>query len=104
MSEKRTDLMLKEIKYFFLSMAERTGTLWENTYETASCNHGLVGVVGRWIVYVLTGFRGIKDGYLQIDDVKKTIDCRIIIPLNKEKILMDVKNGILYVNGKMFKN
>ncbi len=51
MSEKRTDLMLKEIKYFFLSMAERTGTLWENTYETASCNHGIVGVVGRWIVY-----------------------------------------------------
>ena len=74
-------------------MAERTGTLWENTYETASCNHGLVGVVSRWIVYVLTGFKGIKNGVLLIDDIDKRIDCNVSVPCGKGSIEFSVFNG-----------
>ncbi len=35
-----TDLLLKEIRGYFLYMADKTGTLWENTGDFASCNHG----------------------------------------------------------------
>lgn len=34
------DQLLRECTGYFAYMAERTGTLWENTTEFASCNHG----------------------------------------------------------------
>ena len=37
--------LLDEIKGYFFYMAERTGTLWENVYENASCNHGFASCV-----------------------------------------------------------
>lgn len=39
------ELLLKEIKEYFLYMAEKTGTLWEHDAETASCNHGFASYV-----------------------------------------------------------
>lgn len=35
-----TNQILEETKEFFDYMAQRTGTLWENTGDYASCNHG----------------------------------------------------------------
>ncbi|MBP3388950.1 MAG: hypothetical protein J6K98_03650 [Clostridia bacterium] len=43
------DKLLSEIKGYFFYMAERTGTLWENVYENASCNHGFASCVVRFI-------------------------------------------------------
>ncbi len=51
----RTELMLKwkmydelidYIKYFFLPMAEQTGTLWEHKSNAASCDHGFASYIG----------------------------------------------------------
>ena len=39
----------KNIEGYFLYMAERTGTLWENIGETASCNHGFASYVLYWL-------------------------------------------------------
>lgn len=34
------DQCLREMEDYFYYMAEKTGTLWENTFDCASCNHG----------------------------------------------------------------
>ena len=43
------DKLLEEIKGYFLYMAEKTGTLWENTGDYASCNHGFASHVAVWL-------------------------------------------------------
>ncbi len=54
----RTELMLRwkmydelvdYIKYFFLPMAEATGTLWEHKNNAASCDHGFASYIGAVI-------------------------------------------------------
>ena len=47
------DKMLKEIRAFFLPMAEKTGTLWENMSNHASCNHGFASHVAYWLIHIL---------------------------------------------------
>lgn len=42
-------LALEESKERFLSMAERTGTIWELFNENASCNHGFGSIIGKLI-------------------------------------------------------
>ncbi len=46
------DQLLTEIKGYFLYMAERTGTLWENTTDFASCNHGFASHVALWLLAI----------------------------------------------------
>lgn len=41
--------LLKEIKGYFLYMAELTGTLWEHKNTFASCNHGFASYVAALI-------------------------------------------------------
>lgn len=41
--------LLKEIESFFLPMAEKTGTLWENMTDYASCCHGFASHVAYWL-------------------------------------------------------
>ncbi len=43
------DTVLENIEGYFLYMAEKTGTLWENIGETASCNHGFASYVLYWL-------------------------------------------------------
>ena len=43
------DALLRDIKAFFLPMAEKTGTLWEHMYDGASCNHGFASHVAYWL-------------------------------------------------------
>ncbi len=43
------DTVRKNIEGYFLYMAERTGTLWENISSTASCNHGFASYVLYWL-------------------------------------------------------
>ena len=41
--------VLREIKQFFLPMAQKTGTLWENMTDFASCCHGFASHVAYWM-------------------------------------------------------
>ena len=43
------DQMLEEIKGYFGYMADKTGTLWENDGDYASCNHGFASHVLVWL-------------------------------------------------------
>lgn len=49
--------VIKEIKEVFLGMAKETGTLWEHTLPTASCNHGFAS----YVLYWLAGVFGIEE-------------------------------------------
>lgn len=44
-----TEDVLKNIKGYFIHMAERTGTLWEKAETTNSCNHGFASAVLYWL-------------------------------------------------------
>ena len=43
------ETVLNNIEGYFLYMAEKTGTLWENIGDTASCNHGFASYVLYWL-------------------------------------------------------
>ncbi len=42
-------LVLENIKGYFIHMAESTGTLWEHAGTNASCNHGFAAAVVYWL-------------------------------------------------------
>ena len=42
--------LIEEAKDYFLYMAERTGTLWENTGDYASCNHGFASYAAPMLI------------------------------------------------------
>jgi alpha-L-rhamnosidase len=64
-----TGQLLTESKDFFLQMAKRTGTFWENIDERASCNHGFASHVSH-VLY--------RDalGILSLDTVNKNLKVR----------------------------
>ena len=62
--------ILDESIAYLLYMAERTGTLWENTGPSASCNHGF----GSHIVHTL--YRDVL-GIYAVDPVRKTVQLRL---------------------------
>lgn len=39
----------ENIRDYFITMAEKTGTLWEHNQETASCNHGFASHILIWL-------------------------------------------------------
>ncbi|MBR3767027.1 MAG: family 78 glycoside hydrolase catalytic domain [Clostridia bacterium] len=43
------DKLREEIESFFLPMAEKTGTIWENMTDYASCCHGFASHVAYWL-------------------------------------------------------
>lgn len=45
-----SEQVLSEIKGYFSCMAETTGTLWEHTSPSASCNHGFASHVAVWLL------------------------------------------------------
>ena len=47
------DKLKEEIKDYFGFMAEKTGTLWENDSDVASCNHGFASYTAAWIRRIL---------------------------------------------------
>ncbi len=89
------DQVLVEVRGFFQHMATRTGTLWENMNEAASCNHGFASHVA-WAL-VRDGF-----GIAEIDTVNHVIRlktpaqnpawCRTRLPL-PEGILTVERTG-----------
>jgi alpha-L-rhamnosidase len=65
----RTGQIFQESKDFYLGMAKRTGTFWENMDERASCNHGFASHVSH-VLY--------RDalGVLELDTVNKKLVLR----------------------------
>ncbi len=43
------EMVLQNVKDYFMHMAERTGTLWEHAGTNASCNHGFASAVLYWL-------------------------------------------------------
>jgi len=58
-----------EIVDYFLYMADKTGTLWEHTRTSASCNHGFASHVGHCL------YRDVL-GIYSIDTQKKIVELR----------------------------
>ena len=83
--------LLHEIEKEFLIMANTTGTLWEHTKPTASCNHGFASHVGY---VLLRDYGGVKN----IDQVNKIIEiqfndndldkCELNLPVGNEMLRM----------------
>ena len=46
----RYEQILRETKGYFHYMAKKTGTLWENATDFASCNHGFASHVAVWLL------------------------------------------------------
>lgn len=46
------DLMLSQIKGYFLGMARMTGTLWEHKTVAASLNHGFPSYIAKLLLDV----------------------------------------------------
>ncbi|MBC9795734.1 hypothetical protein IBL28_07140 [Sinomicrobium sp. FJxs] len=86
-----SDQMLKEMKGYFLNMANLTGTLWEHMDTHASCNHGFASYLGHLLYQ---GALGIQ----QIDYLKKEVTlrfdktslntCEGAIPVGNERIYL----------------
>ena len=60
--------ILDETKGYFLYMAERTGTLWENDTTRASCNHGFASYAAVLLVHSVLG--------AEVDPLRKTVTAR----------------------------
>ncbi len=92
----RSDQMLKEMKGYFLNMANLTGTLWEHMDTHASCNHGFASYLGHLL------FQGAL-GVQQIDYPNKEVrirfentylkTCEGVIPVGDEKIRLKWKKS-----------
>jgi len=52
MRENHRQELERDIRGYFVYMAEKTGTLWENDTVCASCNHGFASHVLVWLRYL----------------------------------------------------
>ena len=66
--EGRGRQILDETKGYFLYMADRTGTLWENDTTCASCNHGFASYVAVMLAHSVLG--------IEVDHRTKTVTVR----------------------------
>lgn len=57
--EGRSRQMYDELRDYFLYMAERTGTLWENQQPSASCCHGFAAIAAEYLFRDMLGVRRI---------------------------------------------
>jgi len=81
--------ILQESRDFFLYMAERTGTLWENRDERASCNHGFASHVAHVLVRDVLGL-------YSVDVAQKKITLRINpVPLDWCEAQLPLPGGVL---------
>ena len=62
----RSRQISEEIRDYFLYMADRTGTLWENQTPAASCCHGFASIAAEYLYRDILGVR-------KVDYVKKQV-------------------------------
>lgn len=85
--------LMQEIGGYFAYMADKTGTLWENDTDFASCNHGFASYAARWQLLCLAGYKGTdvdKKAHFT-STYSKNISCKFSLPLpDGGKIEVDV--------------
>lgn len=88
--------VLSECKEYFLYMARRTGTLWENQLPTASCNHGFASYISVWIIRALTGFVGVNEEEKRIILASPIVDMNfsVEIPIGNATLCLE-RNGAI---------
>lgn len=91
--------MYREECHVFYSMAKRTGTLWEHLSVKNSLCHGFASYCAKWIVYMLTGYRGVEDGCAVFENRNLGVDCEIALPFGEDYLRVTVKDGALSVEG-----
>ena len=92
---------LSECKDYFVYMAKRTGTLWENDTAYASCNHGFASYAANIVLRGLCGYFGVDETKrtVLLKNVKYSADCEVSIPvLDGDFVKISVKSGERTVN------
>ncbi len=78
--------LMSEIQDYFYSMAQRTGTLWENMGTQASCNHGFASYLGHVLYRDILGISKIdyinKEITVQFSDLDLN-ECSGVIPVGE---------------------
>ena len=100
MEDGDIERMYREECGVFYSMAKRTGTLWEHLSVKNSLCHGFASYCAKWIVYMLTGYRGVEDGYAVFERRNLGVDCEIALPFGEDYLRVTVKDGALTVAGE----
>lgn len=90
--------LLSEIQDYFYSMAEITGTLWENMSAHASCNHGFASYLGHVL------YRDVL-GISKIDYLQKEVTIRFSdIGLDECSGSVPVNDGVIELQWKHAEN
>ena len=82
--------MYDELRDYFVYMAERTGTLWENQQPSASCCHGFASIAAEYLFRDMLGVR-------RVDYVGKRVFvappadmpldwCEGVVPLSEDSV------------------
>lgn len=86
--------LLNEVQDYFYSMAEITGTLWENMSAHASCNHGFASYLGHVL------YRDVL-GISHIDYIEKEVTIRFTdIGLDECSGSLPVDDGVIELQWK----
>ncbi|HMA61698.1 MAG TPA: hypothetical protein VKP78_03520, partial [bacterium] len=91
---KRSQTIIKEIPEYWLYMAERTGTLWENKSTAASCNHGFASHACHIVYRAALGLYRVNriDSTVQIRFTKSNLQwCQGSMPVRNDLIKMKWK-------------
>jgi alpha-L-rhamnosidase len=80
--------LLSELKDYFLYMADRTGTLWENIDVRASCNHGFASHVAHVLFRDILGIN-IQNNKITVQLCDLPLEwCEGRIPIGKNNIFL----------------
>ncbi len=92
----KNELVLRQIKEYYLYMSNATGTLWEMAKPTASCNHGFAGYVANIMMQCMTGFVNVTQSDKKVHILKDflPVDCCLKVPVGAEDyVTITVKGG-----------
>ncbi|MCX6229660.1 MAG: hypothetical protein NTV75_10920 [Bacteroidia bacterium] len=88
--------LMNEIQDYFYSMAQQTGTLWENMSSQASCNHGFASYIGHVLYRDVLGIKQIdylkKEITVQFND-NELMECNGTIPIDNNFIELKWKRS-----------
>ena len=83
----------QQCKGYFLYMAEKTGTLWENDTTSASCNHGFASYAANILVMGPFGIRLVANKKIYTVPTEFTVDCEAGFPTPDGYVIVKVANG-----------
>jgi alpha-L-rhamnosidase len=90
------ELLLKECKHTFASMARATSTIWELFADNASCNHGFGSILGKLICEAAIGFvrTDEKDKKIYVHKDYAMRNACLQLPLQKGMLKIEIADGV----------